>query len=236
MNDHNLDDLILDTRHGKKSMLKNLLTLVALLIVILFAGIVLSRMILNDSTKLAQDVEVNGTENVDPELTLVDDDTDRAFPDKLSKTSEPETTQTIDTPDIVKPKPVFETPKQHETKPVAIQTHIQPKSQPHATPTRTAEVHKTRPKTLHPTPSPTDTASQRAFYIQVGAFAKMPPEKTGLIRKIRQNGYAYTVRTSARGTKKVLIGPYRSRDAADRAIVRIKRLINAQAFVVKPQP
>lgn len=70
MNDHNLDDLIIDNIDPKNSKTKSFLTIIALAIVVLIVAIILTKIILKDpNEKLAIDEE-NNTEMISPELTL----------------------------------------------------------------------------------------------------------------------------------------------------------------------
>jgi DedD protein len=70
MNDHNLDDLIIDNIDPKNSKTKSFLTIIALAIVVLIVAIILTKIILKDPhAQLAIDEE-NNVELISPELTL----------------------------------------------------------------------------------------------------------------------------------------------------------------------
>ncbi len=74
-----------------------------------------------------------------------------------------------------------------------------------------------------------------AYYIQVGAFYRLPPSKEYL-RKIEKSGYKYLIKTVINNkseVKKVLIGPYPDRNAARKALKKIKQSINKEAFIVR---
>ena len=62
MNDHNLDDLIIDTNQPKNSKSKSLLTIVALLIVVFIVGIILARLNLEESGSNNAIIEENESE------------------------------------------------------------------------------------------------------------------------------------------------------------------------------
>ena len=71
MNDHNLDDLIIDNIEPKNGKAKSILTIIALLIVVLIVAIILTKIILKDpnAEQLALEKD-NTTEMISPELTL----------------------------------------------------------------------------------------------------------------------------------------------------------------------
>jgi len=69
MNDHNLDDLIIDNIDPKTSKTKSFLTIIALAIVVLIVAIILTKIVLKDpNEKLVLDE--SDTEMISPELTL----------------------------------------------------------------------------------------------------------------------------------------------------------------------
>ncbi len=70
MNDHNLDDLIIDNIEPKNSKTKSFLTIFALLIVVLIVAIILTKIILKDPNAEKIAFEENNTEMISPELTL----------------------------------------------------------------------------------------------------------------------------------------------------------------------
>ncbi len=70
MNDHNLDDLIIDNIKPKNSKTKSMLTIVALLIVLFIVAIILTSVVLKDKESNPAILETNDTEMVSPELTL----------------------------------------------------------------------------------------------------------------------------------------------------------------------
>ena len=70
MNDHNLDDLIIDNIEPKSSKAKSALTIIALLIVVLIVAIILTSVVLDDPKSNDPAAQDNETEMVSPELTL----------------------------------------------------------------------------------------------------------------------------------------------------------------------
>lgn len=80
-------------------------------------------------------------------------------------------------------------------------------------------------------PSLQQTESSQ-YYIQVGSFRSMPSAQ--FLNVIKNSGFEYhIVPEASNDTKKLLIGPYRTRSEADSAIMRVKDRINKSAFVIK---
>ena len=70
MNDHNLDDLIIENIEPKNGKTKSILTIIALLIVVLIVAIILTKIILKDPNAEQLAIETDNTEMISPELTL----------------------------------------------------------------------------------------------------------------------------------------------------------------------
>jgi len=70
MNDHNLDDLIIDDIEPKNSKTKSFLTIIALLIVLLIVAIILTETMLKIPNSDKLNFEDNNSEFISPELTL----------------------------------------------------------------------------------------------------------------------------------------------------------------------
>ncbi len=257
MNDHNLDDLIIDTPdHQNGGKAKGILTIIALLIIIMIAAIVLTKIILKDPDAQPAVLEETDMEMISPELTLqhvtmgtdespeavapktttieetsvVQEDT--SAPQEESPLSTPQTAP-VSTPASTKPpKPEHTTPPHTKPKEVVkIPTSVtsahtaKPKpQQTHKKPIKSTATTTSRPKPI--------AASHEQFYIQVGSFSKAPEPNSQLVTAIRKQGFKHRIFT-INGMKKLVIGPYPSRAAADRAIVRVKALINKSAFVIK---
>ena len=105
MNDHNLDDLIIDNIEPKNGKTKSILTIVALLIVVLIIAIILTKIILKDPNAEQLAFEENNTELVSPELTLQS----AAEPEPVKK--EPELSNIIENA-LKAPAPVEEVAKE----------------------------------------------------------------------------------------------------------------------------
>lgn len=245
MNDHNLDDLIIDEVAPKKNKTKSLLTIFALLIVVFIVAIILTSVVLDDTKGNDPLLEENNTEMVSPELTLqsASQKKEQKEQTQLTEIIEEELNKPLSEPEVSKE------PIPTENKPVDIPvTHkpIAPKPTPVLTSvpqtnvdlsTQTSnkvEVPKEAVAIQHNAPTVVDVPviSSASYYIQVGSFSKLP--STRLVSSIKNNGFNYKLTTpNAKGIKKLLIGPYESRPLADTAIVRVRDLINKSAFVVK---
>jgi cell division protein FtsN len=248
MNDHNLDDLIIDTNTAKNGKTKGFLTIIALLIVVLIVAIILTKIILKDpDTDQAELVESN-TEMVSPELTLQDTPEEQNDDETvLSEMIESEM-KAPDAEEVAKETVVIEEEKHDvpapKEEPVVTKPEANPKKEIVKLPTAPTPTPKSQPKPVvkktpppaKPTvkkPSQSTTSGTGTFYIQVGSFSKTPNRNSRLISAIRKNGYHYKIITAPNGMKKVLIGPYKSRPQVDKAIVRVKDRINKSAFVFK---
>jgi len=249
MNDHNLDDLIIDNIEPKNTKAKSMLTIIALLIVVLIVAIILTSVVLEDPKSdqdLLQDTE---TEMVSPELTLenvgkvkkpkAEPKLNEIIEEELNKddskaVEKPAEVVKETAPAAVPAKPVEQVVEKPETKKVEITETFSQKP----------EVPAKRPETVKPSsipsttekkvvtqkPKPTPVSSTVKYYIQVGAYKASPSKQ--IISSIKNSGFNYTIMTN-NGTKKLLIGPYPDRKSVDVAIIRVKDRINKSAFVVK---
>jgi len=255
MNDHNLDDLIIDTPSQKGGKAKGLLTIIALLIIVMIAAIVLTKIILKDPSAQPAVLEENDTELISPELTLQHATEESSMPEEetaFTETTQEEVsipkvpTETSDTnikpetvnitentkkrPTAIQPaKPAKAHPKREET--VKVPKTIRPIAKPKPKPKiKSKPIHET--KKQKPSVVTKPVAAQGVFYIQVGSFGRTPEPNSRLITAIRKQGFKHRIFT-VKGMKKVVIGPYSDRVSADRAIVRVKDLINKSAFIIK---
>jgi len=244
MNDHNLDDLIIDTPEKKSGKTKSFLTIIALLIVVLIAAIILTKIILKDPQQDPALLEETESEVISPELTLQDTDKEPTLDEaaidntsvnhpKPNTVSSPEKTETLTKESVVIDEaPVTHHKKKPQPKPKAVHK-TPPSSKPAAKEIVKIPAPEKKHVTKPATPKKAATPSG-AYYIQVGSFSQTPVTGSRLLSAIKKNGYRYRVVTASNGMKKIQIGPYPSRAAVDRAIVRVKDRINKSAFVVKP--
>ena len=260
MNDHNLDDLIIDTIEPENNKAKNFLTIVALVIVVLIVGILFVRTMQGDTKNTNIGLEENMSEMISPELTLQNTPEPAASKEepKLSsmieeelnpqtkKAATPEKRTVADKPAAQKNHPAEAAPsspqKAVELPPVARKKEEPKRALP---PTHTEKIvvpHKpyhpkeTAKPIARPEPMPPKRvyhpAAKESYYIQVGSFSQQPSRR--FLGTIRKHGFHYQIAPSpANGTKKLLIGPYPSRADADRALVRVRDRINKGAFIVK---
>lgn len=142
MNDHNLDDLIIDNINPKNPKAKSLLTIIALAIVVLIVAIILTKVILKEpNDKLAINQE-NNSEMISPDLTLqnavkkeiiqeklsletsskeLDTDTDTIISSETITTAKKETFTKSDAPKKTIKEKVVEKIKIEETKPKTVE-------------------------------------------------------------------------------------------------------------------
>jgi DedD protein len=260
MNDHNLDDLIIDTIEPKNNKAKSFLTIIALIIVALIVGILFIKTMENDPKDTNIGLEENMSDFISPELTLQSKPKVKAPKEesKLSSMIEEKLTKPAKTEEIKKetvvvneevsvPKktaPAVSVPKKPEVpvktevpqkapaKPVEAEKVVVPKStyQEKIEPKKTTVKAEPAPKVVVPKPS--HPAAPVHYYIQVGSFSQTP--STRFLNTIKKHGFSYKITApTANGTKKLLIGPYPSRTDADNALVRVKDRINKGAFIVK---
>jgi cell division septation protein DedD len=141
MNDHNLDDLIIDNIKPKSGKAKSLLTIFALLIVVLIVAIILTKVILKDPNETNISSEENNTEMISPELRLqnVTKKQEEAKEEsKLSSIIEKELSEPVKAPEVKEivetaepvqvqkteveePKAEIEEPKAEVTKPANLE-------------------------------------------------------------------------------------------------------------------
>ena len=260
MNDHNLDDLIIDNMEPKNGKAKSLLTIVALLIVVLIVAIIFTKIILKDPNEGKAVLEESNVEMISPELTLqnVTMKKEEKEETKLSTIIEKELNEPVKAPEIkeivetaetveveeVKEKVVeVEEVKEKTTAPQSVkiskefdQSPAAPKVKPEVKESPKVEevvVPKTKPTPVqNKKPETITSVSGQIYYIQVGAFSHAPSSNSRLLSSIKNNGFNYRIKTVG-NTKKAQVGPFKDRASADTALVRIRDLINKSAFVVK---
>ncbi|MCF6205790.1 MAG: SPOR domain-containing protein [Sulfurovum sp.] len=246
MNDHNLDDLIIDTPENKGGKAKGFLTIIALFIVVLIVAIILTKIILKDPNADHTALQDNETEMISPELTLQDtpeeDVQDETALSEMIKSEISTPKEEKSEPEAVAKETVVVEEEKVVTKPTPAAKPIQAKNQ--KTEAKTAKPKEKEiinipsavptPKPAaksKPTPVPSKSVHEQ-YFIQVGSFSKRPSSDSRLISALRKQGFHYQI-MKINGMHKIMVGPYRSRPDADRAIIRVKDLINKQAFVVK---
>ena len=258
MNDHNLDDLIIDNIKPKNSKAKSFLTIAALLIVVLIVAIILTKIILKDPNETNVSLEENNTEMISPELRLqnVTKKKEEAKEEtKLSSIIEKELSEPVkasEVKEIVETAEPAQVQKTEVDKPAELKIEEEkeevaaPQSveitkefaQSPATPevkespkAEEVAVPETKPTPVKAKkPKTVTSVSGHPYYIQVGSFSKTPSSR--FLGTIKNSGFNYKISTTGK-TKKLLIGPYKNRASANTALVRVKDRINKSAFVVK---
>jgi cell division septation protein DedD len=233
MNDHNLDDLIIGDPSpvGKKS--KSLLAMIALIVIILLVGILLSKMILGTSEDEIKLSENNQTEFVSPELIPVESNRNK----KKNSDLTPITKEKLPKPSKNSATPVKTKPKK-EVRTVAKKSESAKKTPAKKEPTKAVTKEKASqvetatkaPVKKQPKPSALFGEGKPAYYIQIGAFNREPNVK--FIKKIKDAGLNYTVNKNEK-TRRVRVGPYGSYAEAKAALTDVNSSIGIMGFVVK---
>ncbi len=93
----------------------------------------------------------------------------------------------------------------------------------------------TTPKPAQSSGSSRSAVSAGDYFIQVGAFFRYPPDRA-FLESIGKEGFEYRIvegTKSGKPYKKVLVGPYPSKEAAKKDLERIKKRINQNAYITK---
>jgi DedD protein len=239
MNDHNLDDLIIDTIQPKSSKSKSFLTLIALFIVVLIVGIILSKTYNNTNSDNTLTFDDNTTSAIAPELRLQE-------PEEITKPKEAPSLSKIIEETLKEP----EAPKEAPVSPIVEPT--EKPSIPTEEPKGIVEEEKPKPiveikkpveekvkvtpktETEKPLAKPAapEVVQTSKYYVQVGSFKQNPSPR--FLSVIKSSGFKYHVsKPDAIGNKKLLIGPYKTRADVDKALVVVRDRIHKSAFVVQ---
>ena len=229
MNDHNLDDLIIGdpAPAGKRS--KSLLAIIALAVIILLAGILLSKMILGTSEEEITIADRNQTEFVSPELIPMG-----TKEQKKNSDLQPITTEKLPVPTKSQKHPLKKQEEKKKIIKVTKKREVKEKTEPKNTApkktTQKREAVKTQPKKTKPKPSTLFSEGKPVYYIQIGAFNREPNPK--FLKKIENAGLKYTVNKNEK-TRRVRVGPYGSYGEAKAALSDVNSSIGIMGFVVK---
>jgi len=229
MNDHNLDDLIIGdpAPAGKRS--KSFLAMIALVVIILLVGILLSKMILGTSEEEITVADKNQTEFVSPELIPMGNSNP-----KKSSDLKPIVKEKLPAPTKPKKQPVKKPVKKKEIIKVTKKKETIQKTKPKETTAKKAVQKKeavSKPSSKkQPKPSALFGEGKRIYYIQIGAFNREPNPK--FLKKIEGAGLKYTVNKNEK-TRRVRVGPYGSYAEAKAALIDVNGSIGIMGFVVK---
>jgi len=257
MNEHNLDDLIIDTISPKNSKTKSFLTIIALAIVMLIIAIILTKIVLKSPEAEVLNMDEN-TVYISPELTLQTDEEEEVVKAPLIPTTEK-----------IKPEVKVaqeETLHKEKADPTEVETVKITNEFAEAEVKRTEEAEKEAlriaqakkeklitekialDKAALDKKMQKEAAAKRAqeeaikavdnesithpYFIQVGSFTKTPSQR--FLDVIKNSGFNYQITVpSSNGTKKLLIGPYATKPAVDSALIRVKDRINKSAYIIK---
>jgi len=235
LENRDLDDIVLDKSKGKGGLKR--WALIGGSLLMLFIIVIVSYKLFN-SPQPAQDKLVE-TEKI--ELQQKDEEFEDVPIIQENEEIEPlEKPQ----PQPQKIQPIQETQKQpiQKVAPTPVKKEIKqvaPKPAPKPKPkSKHQSAPKTKPKPApkpkaKPSPKPKKVAKRGKFFIQVGAFSKYAPSKH-FLEKIKKAGFSYQFKTVIQGDKKitrVLVGPFKSKKEAYRALKKIKKMVTPSAFI-----
>jgi DedD protein len=131
----------------------------------------------------------------------------------------------IEKPKVVTPKAPKHTEHKRVVDKVVITDEFEQIKKSNPIPSKYQETISTKHK------EPKSSRADR-YYIQVGSFSKVPSSR--FLSIIKNSGFEYMItQANSRGIKKLLIGPYSSREAVDRVLPKVRDRINKGAFVYK---
>jgi DedD protein len=238
MNDHNLDDLIIDSIQPTNSKVKSFLTSIALFIVVLIVGIILSKSYTDADTDSTLTFDDNSTSIIAPELKLQEPE-EIATPKEEEKTLptiiEEKSTQSKSLKEVAAPVPMIETIQEPST-PIETPTVSIKKTTPIVEikkPVKKVPIpHQVESKKSVITHKPKRVITSNKYYVQVGSFKQNPSPR--FLSVIKSSGFKYHVsKPDNIGNKKLLIGPYKTRADVDKALVVVRDRIHKSAFVVQ---
>ncbi len=176
-----------------------------------------------DKQEEAKVAEKNNTPTISQEKSIAN----TVKPSKEQTIQVPKEIPVITTPVITQPvkKIVQPSPKViHETiKPV------QKVSQP-----AIKHQKKSISKVFHQVQAPKHNSRVKGYFIQVGATSSFPDKR--FLRKIKSAGFdytLYTINSNGRKIKKILVGPFPSREAAKRSLPKAKSMIASGAYIYR---
>jgi len=253
MNDHNLDDLIIDNIEPKNRKTKSFLTIIALFIVVLIVAIILTRTLLKTPDNANMIIEEDTIELIAPELKLqekpqkvekVEEPTLESIIEEEPKAPEVKIEEPVVIPEVIKvekkievPEPVIpapvEPPKKEEKipEPEPVKEVKKEVPAPPPKPVVKKPIAK-KPVVEKPVVKKPDVVTSLKYYIQVGSFSKDPSAR--FLSVIKNSGFSYQLtKANVKGIKKLHIGPYKTRAEVNVALKKVKDRINKSAFVIK---
>ncbi len=259
MADKNLHDIKIDELDSpKKTPLKNILTLLALLFIILVISVVITKLILsteegasienNDSrSELLRDApEENKTEVTKESSTSVDKE--EIVKDKIpvinSNVTERNLTSAIKTPLIAhapKEMRTYATPKKNSVPKKEVEREVKKSStvKRESTPPKKEYIDRVIVK-KEPTRSSSKSATYlggkqkpvtNSYYIKVGTYR----DPSTVVAKVKKNNFNYSLVKVENDTTltRVLVGPFFSRNQANTQLAKVKANILEGAYITK---
>jgi cell division protein FtsN len=254
MADQNLHDIKIDELDSpKKTSLKNILTLVALLFIIFAISVVITQLILNtEDNKELLDSNSSKEALLNNETATDSSASDESEKSELNSSTIPtlsptikerNITSSIRTP-LITNEPTklttYDTPK----KPAEVEPEpvVKKKPEPKVTKEYIEDrviVRKNPPKPVEPE-APTlkksylggeEMAVSNSYYIKVGTYR----DTSKVIQKIKQNNFNYSLVKVENDTTltRVFIGPFFSRNQAGTELDKVKENILAGAYITK---
>jgi DedD protein len=250
MESKNLNDIVIeDSDNSKKAQLKNILTLLALLFIILVISIVITKLILGDEESTdpthigvtTKDVKSGTSATTNEEssngeavalaaaaattaaLATAANSSDDKAKESDSKAEEAKKTVLIERNTTSRKKLTL---RDHRAKKIVVKERPKKKSRDRYV------APKKRPKApaKKAVPAKTVKNATRGYYIQVGSFK----DPTHAIKLIKANKLKYKETDTSDGMlTRVLVGPYYSQKDAQNDLGKVKSKIAAGAFIKK---
>jgi DedD protein len=245
MESKNLNDIVIeDSDNSKKAQLKNILTLLALLFIILVISIVITKLILGGDNEESEATQIEGNKT-----TLIQSDSSSA--EGLSNGATAATAATaaaLATTAVIATRGSTDNKIKEEPKPVLTERNSTSRKRPSlrerqrkeskkvevrrehkkSTVTKRAYINKNRNTT--PVKKYKTTSATRGYYIKVGAFK----DASNAVKQIKLQHLRYKkVHAKNSELTRVLVGPYYSRKDAQNDLGKIKSHIAAGAYITK---
>ena len=222
-----VDNLIPDDLEAPKNKVHTILTIIALFIIVLMSTIIMTKMILDDSKE--EDSSLKDPNSVkDPALILDSSKKDRNR-SSISHNIKPDTVSTYDLASYDDGDTISNSSDASSIMDIESSNKVKVEDKKPIIKEKKVPIIKEeiveKPKVIKKEP-----IIKGSYYIQVGSFTEAPSKR--LISVIKSSGFAYTLRDSGK-YKKLLIGGYRDRDMASRALIKVKDKINKSAFIIK---
>lgn len=244
-------DILLEQENDKKtSKFKKIALFVAIFMLIFIIVLVVMRLInpsepqtdINKNTQTKQTSQPATQTKDDPLFKQVpiikENDKKESFDELVKKLREKELKKEAEKKAEVK---ASEAKKETKTKAktvaikkIEVQKNVKPATTKTDKPKPIKKAQKSKKENKIPTiPTPKGFASSGNIFIQVLATSKPEPD-TKFIKKIESKKYPYELfKTEVKGTSylKILVGPYKSRSDAKKALPNVRKSLNPKAFI-----